>query len=102
MRELKLSAGDLIKGLLGLRAGAGLCLLDSAGATHGNSHQLIAGIYPREICRIESQSAGETLAILEQKINAHPKSAAVFTISYDFGLKLEKIKSRHMGIPRFP
>jgi para-aminobenzoate synthetase component 1 len=101
MREINLSAEDLVKALLSLGAKADLCLLDSATATHGNSHQLIAGIYPIEICRIEDQNAGETLAILERKLKAHPNAAGIFTIAYDLGLKLENIPARHNGIKDF-
>lgn len=102
MREIDFSAEDLVKALLSLNVEASLCLLDSGAAIHGNSHQLIAGIYPKEICRIEGKSGEETLAALEQKLNAHQGAAGIFTISYDFGLKLEDIPSRHNGIPGFP
>jgi para-aminobenzoate synthetase component 1 len=102
MREINLSAEDLVKTLLSLDAAANLCLLDSGSATYGNSHQLIAGIYPLEICRIEDLNADEALAVLEQKLSAHPGAAAIFTISYDFGLKLENIPTRHSEIKGFP
>jgi para-aminobenzoate synthetase component 1 len=102
MREINISAEDLVKALLSLDASANLCLLDSCGVGYGNSHLLIAGIDPVEICRIEGLGGEETLATLKQKLAAHPKSAAIFTISYDLGLKLENINTRHPELPGFP
>jgi para-aminobenzoate synthetase component 1 len=102
MREIDLSAEDLVKALLSLDSEARLCLLDSSSAVHGNSHQLIAGIYPIDVCRFEGRDADETLNFLEQKLKDHPNAAGIFTIAYDFGLKLEDIKTRHHGITGFP
>lgn len=102
MREIKLSASELVTALLSLDSEAGLCLLDSATATHGNSHQLIAGIFPVETCRIGNKSSDETLGFIESKIAEHKECAAVFTVSYDFGLKIESIASQHYGIDGFP
>jgi len=101
MREINLSAEDLVKALLSLDAAANLCLLDSSGAAHGNSHLLIAGFDPVEICRIEGLNADDSLALLNQKLSAN-QTACIFTISYDFGLKLENIKTKHKGIAGFP
>ncbi len=102
MSEIDFSSGDLVNALLSLNTGADLCLLDSGGATHGNSHQLIAGIYPVRTCRIEGKNAEESLTLLEKELNANPGAAGIFTISYDFGLKLENIPTRHRGVEGFP
>ncbi len=101
MREINLSADNLVKALLGLDKTANVCLLDSCGVTYGNSHLLMAGFDPVEICRIEDLSADDSLALLDQKLNARG-AACIFTISYDFGLKLENIKTRHSQAAGFP
>jgi para-aminobenzoate synthetase component I len=92
VREIKLSAGDLIKSLLEISKTETVCLLDSCGISHLGSHRLIAGIGPREILEIQNESEEKTLEILDKKLSE--SFAAVFTISYDFGLKLEKITPR--------
>jgi para-aminobenzoate synthetase component 1 len=92
VREIKLSAEDLIKSLLEISKNETVCLLDSCGVSHLGSHQLIAGIEPQEILEIENENPEETLKILDEKLSEN--FAAIFTISYDFGLKLEKIKPR--------
>lgn len=102
MREINLSASELVNALLSLDDDAGLCLLDSATATHGNSYQLIAGIFPVETYRVENENAEETLRFLGSKFAQHQNCAAIFTISYDFGLKIENITTRHRGMEGFP
>jgi para-aminobenzoate synthetase component 1 len=92
VREINFSAGDLIKSLLEISKTETVCLLDSCGVSHVGSHQLIAGIKPSEILEINNKNADETLRILDRKLSEN--FAAMFTISYDFGLKLEKIKPR--------
>jgi para-aminobenzoate synthetase component 1 len=92
VREIKLSAGDLIESLLEISKTETVCLLDSCGVSHVGSHLLIAGINPLETLEINNKNADKTLEILDRKLSEN--FAAIFTISYDFGLKLEKIKPR--------
>jgi para-aminobenzoate synthetase component 1 len=102
MREINFTAIEIVTALLGLKKEAGLCLLDSSSATHGNSHRLIAGIFPVEVCRISGKTGDATLAILNEKLAAHPGAASIFTISYDLGSKLENIPTGHNGPHGFP
>jgi para-aminobenzoate synthetase component 1 len=94
MREINISAEHLVESLLSLPVELNLCLLDSCGVSHLNSHLLIAGILPVEQVEITNQDAEKTLKILDQKL-ARKDLSAIFTISYNFGLKLNRIKSRH-------
>ena len=98
MREINLPAGKLVKALLSLDKEANLCLLDSCGVGYGNSHLLVAGFQPVEICRIDAATGDETLHALDKKLSAHPKTTAVFTLSYPLGLKLENIATRHSKV----
>ncbi len=93
MHRLNLSADELVERLLNLPSELNLCLLDSCGVSHLNSHLLVAGISPIETVEINENEAEETLIILNQKISAQEVSS-ILTISYDFGLKLNSIKSR--------
>jgi para-aminobenzoate synthetase component I len=102
MREIDLTADELVAALLALSETVNLCLLDSCGVGYGNSHLLVAGLEPCEVCRIEGLSGDESLAQLERALDAHREHAAFFTLSYPLGLKLENIASRHGEIPGFP
>ncbi len=95
MREINLPVEKLIKALLSIDKEANLCLLDSCGVGYGNSHLLVAGIRPVEVCRIEGASGEETLRLLDKKLSSHPGAASIFTLSYPLGLKLENIDTRH-------
>ncbi len=91
MREIKITADELINKLVGC---AGVCVLDSCGVNHLGSHLLIAGFLPLERLEITRENPSETLKILGDKL-ANQNYASIFTLSYDFGLKLENIVSRH-------
>ncbi len=97
MHELKISADELVESLLGLPKELNLCLLDSCGVSHLNSHLLVAGICPVETIEFKNETAEKTLEILDEKLSKKDLSA-IFTISYDFGLKLNRIKSRHQNL----
>lgn len=92
--EIDVSADKIVTALLS-RPEAGLvCILDSCGVGHPGSHLLIAG--PRPVETVESSLADprDTLRILDEKMSGD--KAAIFTISYDFGMKLQNIRSRPM------
>lgn len=93
MREIEISSVELVNSLLKISENETVCLLDSCGVSHLGSRFLIAGISPRETLEIKEDSANETLAEAERKIKSEA-GACIFTISYDFGLKLENIKPR--------
>lgn len=91
-RSLKnhISAAELFEKLLVLSESQPICLLDSSGVSHLGSHLLICGVNPLETHEITSENQEKTLSLLDEKLE-NPETFAVFTISYDFGLKLEKI-----------
>lgn len=93
MFYLDLSADELIETLLSLSKELNLCLLDSCGVSHLNSHLLIAGICPVETLEINEKETKKTLELLDEKLSQDNLSA-ILTISYDFGLKLNQIKSK--------
>jgi para-aminobenzoate synthetase component 1 len=99
VREIKLSAGDLIKSLLEISKTEQVCLLDSCNVSHQNSHLLIAGIDSTETLEITNKNAKKTLKLLDEKLAQ--SFAAIFTISYDFGLKLQNIKPREKEFQTF-
>lgn len=101
MRKIEISADDLILSLLGFSEQNQVCLLDSCGVNHLGSHLLIAGILPLEILQISNENANETLEIFQKKLN-QKNLAHFFTISYDFGLKLENINSLEKEFANFP
>ncbi len=93
MREIEFSADELTSALLDLSEHEQVCLLDSGGVSNLGSHLLIAGIKPLETYEIVSDDAAKTLELFDAKIS-NPNLAFIFSISYDFGLKLENIAPR--------
>ena len=100
VREISLSADQLVSALLNLPEEKNLCLLDSCGVSHLGSHLLIAGIDPIEILEISESDAEKTLKILDEKLSRE-NLAAFLTISYDFGLKLNRIAPRRKEFSAF-
>ncbi len=98
MREISISAERLVAALLNLPKEKNLCLLDSCGAGHLGSHFLIAGFNPVETLEIGEADAGASLAVLNENL-ARENTFAIFTIAYDFGLKLENIEPRPKEFP---
>ncbi len=93
MQEIDITADRLVSVLLSLPESEKLCILDSCGVAHLGSHLLIAGISPVETHELSSDDPVQTLELLDEKLS-NPNLAAVFTVSYDFGLKLHKIAPR--------
>jgi len=93
MREIEFSADRLVLALLKLSEREPVCLLDSCGVSHLGSHLLIAGIKPLETYELSNADVSRTLEFLDDKFS-NSESAFIFSISYDFGLKLENIKPR--------
>lgn len=69
-----------------------VCILDSCGVGHLGSHLLIAGIRPVDVLEVSNDDPEETLRLLEQKVALG--MAAMFTLSYDFGVKLQQLSPR--------
>ncbi len=101
MREIEFTADHLISTLLNVSLSETVCLLDSCGTSNLGSHLLIAGIRPLEVCEISDDDAEKTLAFLDAKF-ASPDTAFIFSIAYEFGLKLERIKPRRKEFSNFP
>lgn len=64
-------------------------VLDSCGVGHLGSHLMFAGIRPVEVLQISNKEPDETLRVLDEKLSGD--LAGIFTISYDFGLKLQRV-----------
>jgi len=100
VREIGISADELVGRLLALPGERRVSILDSSGVGHLGSHLLIAGFDPVESIEISGENAQETIAIFEEKLSGD--LFGVFTISYNLGLKLEKIKPRTKKFDAFP
>lgn len=101
MREIELPAADLINALLNLSERETICLLDSCGVANLGSHLLIAGIRPFETHQITAENAVETLGFFSARLS-DPNLAYIFSVAYDFGLKLENIKPRRKEFESHP
>jgi para-aminobenzoate synthetase component 1 len=93
MHEINIGSQRLIDTLLSLADDHEVCILDSCGVGHLGSHLLIAGISPVERLEVSYESVFDTLKLLDKKLGGD--LAAIFTISYDFGLKMAAFESRH-------
>lgn len=93
VRKLDLSAEELVSGLLGLSRHEQVAILDSCGVGHLGSHLLIAGIMPTKISELTFVDPTSSLEILSEALTVD--LAAVFTLSYEFGMKLQRIPVRH-------
>ncbi|HUR99034.1 MAG TPA: hypothetical protein VMZ26_13290, partial [Pyrinomonadaceae bacterium] len=92
VEEIKLSADELVSSLLSLGEHEPAYILDSCGVGHLGSHLLIAGLRPVDVFEIERDDPAAALDLLDEKLaSGH---AAVFTLSYDFGMALQ------LGSPR--
>jgi para-aminobenzoate synthetase component 1 len=100
VREIRFSADKLVVALLALSERESLCLLDSCGVSYLDSHLLIAGIRPLETFEINEKDARKTLEFIDEKFSK-PNLAHIFSVSYDFGLKLERLKSRRKEVYAF-
>lgn len=93
MREIEIGADELVTTLLRPGGASGVCILDSCGVGRKGSNLLIAGIGPIETIVLPASNASANLARFEQLISQE-NLAAVFTLSYDLGLDLNKITDR--------
>ncbi len=92
MHRIDLNADELSAALLGLAAQNNVSILDSCGVGHLGSHLMIAGVEPVEAREINDRDVNAALAKFEAMLaSGH---AAVFTISYELGPRLEHIEPR--------
>jgi para-aminobenzoate synthetase component 1 len=90
--EINLSADDLVAALLSCSKREPVFILDSCGVGHLGSHLLIAGLRPVEIFEVSNADPQTTLRFLDDKLSAD--LAAIFTLSYEFGVQLQPTGSR--------
>lgn len=90
MREIDLTADALVRALVRISKTEPVCILDSCGVRHLGSHVLIAGVRPTETTELTSDDVEDALRILDEKLSG--TSAAIFTLSYDFGAKIQRIE----------
>lgn len=97
MRQVDVSADDIVRSALGGPISKNACLLDSCGARTIDSHLLIAGIVPVNTIEIfPDADERSALSALEEAFARG--NAVIFTLSYDLGLQLLGITSRHRSI----
>ncbi len=96
--EIKLSADELVAKLLGLSENEPVYILDSCGIGHLGSHLLIAGLRPVETIEFANDDPEGTLRLLDSKLTSN--NAAILTLSYEFGTKLQPISTTPKPIDR--
>ena len=101
MRKIEITADRLVASLLKMAGTRNVAILDSCGVGSGEANLLIAGINPVEVFEMSNLDPTETLRIFDEKLAAKDL-AAIFTISYDFGLKLQHIERQQDRIDSPP
>jgi para-aminobenzoate synthetase component I len=96
VRKIEITADELVSSLLKLAEIKNVAILDSCGVGRGDTNLLIAGIEPVEVLEITKDDSSETLSIFDEKLGSR-NLATIFTISYDFGLKLQHIERQPKG-----
>jgi para-aminobenzoate synthetase component I len=89
VHDLELTADELIAALLRVSNDELVCILDSCGVGHLGSHLLIAGIRPVEVFEFSDTEPEKILTALDEKLSGD--RAAIFSLSYDFGARLQGI-----------
>src|SRR5215212_2077100 len=100
MKRIEASADQVINALLMLPSDRAVSILDSCGIGHLGSHVLIAGVDPVEVFCLSGNDAFETLSRFQNALGRG--LAAIFTISYDFGWKLETALATRRSTDREP
>ncbi len=93
MREMNFTANAVVQALLRQVGRENVCVLDSCGVGRPGSDLLIAGFDPVEVLRLTHDDPAETLAAFQDRLQAE-ELAAIFTVSYDLGLKLNGMKTK--------
>jgi para-aminobenzoate synthetase component 1 len=90
--SIDINAEDLIARLMAISESETVCILDSCGVSQSGSHLLIAGLRPVEVFQINDEEPAKILDLLDSQLNSD--LSAIFTLSYDLGLKLHGIRRR--------
>lgn len=96
MKKIEITAENLVENLLALTNKFQVSILDSCNVNYLDSRYLIAGIKPLETFNLSDENPQKTLDFLDEKL-ADERLFCIFTVNYDFGLKLEKIRSENNG-----
>ena len=91
MYSLSLTADQLVCSLLRISENENVCVLDSCGVGDSNSNRLLAGIRPKAVLEISNEDPQKTLEHLDDLVKHD--DAVIFSVSYDFGAKLQGIPS---------
>ena len=92
--EINLSADQLVSRLLLISKSEPVFILDSCGVGHLGSHLMIAGVRPKEIVELVNDDPEQSLHLLDEKLGRD--HAAIFTLSYDFGIKLQPVSTERV------
>ncbi|MEO7658233.1 MAG: anthranilate synthase component I family protein [Pyrinomonadaceae bacterium] len=95
MTEIEITADELVGALLKITLSEPVCILDSCNVGQPGSNRLIAGLGPVKLVEITNDDCDKTLEYLSKTVSGD--QALIFTISYDLGLKMSGIKTRHEG-----
>ena len=90
-QKINISADKLVAFALAEPHSAGFCILDSCSVGALRSNQMIIGLDPVETLSISNIEPSVILDKLESLFNGNVPM--IFTLSYDFGMKLQQIKS---------
>src|SRR6478736_1735582 len=87
MKSIAISPDVIVNNLLSVSREIDLCLLDSCGSNHPGSKRMIAGAYPVETIEGTEHELAKTLVELDRILTSD--KPAVFSLSYDFGRRLQ-------------
>ena len=91
------NSDHLVAKLLVLSEEKQICLLDSCGVSHLGSRFLLCGLNSLETHEISDENYKKTLRFFEEKLEKH-QSLAVFTLSYELGLKINDLEYQKNSI----
>ncbi len=93
MTEIEITADELVGALLNMALSEPVCILDSCNVGQPGSNKLIVGLRPVKLVEITNDDPDKTLEYLSKAVSGD--LASIFTISYDLGLKMSGIETRH-------
>lgn len=89
--KIDFSASQLVASAFAIAEGSNVCILDSCGVGSTRSNKLIIGIDPVETLSVTNDDPTDTLERFESLTNG--TLPLIFTLSYDFGMKLQRVKN---------
>jgi para-aminobenzoate synthetase component 1 len=98
VKKIDISADRLVAALVNLPEDFRVSLLDSCRVPYLGSRYLAAGVRPVETFYLTDENPHNALALLDKKL-AGNEFFKFFTLSYDFGLKLQNIRPRKKEFP---